>query len=105
MPIAADVMRMAELDRLLDEHVLVGDVAGQVEHGDDAAEDGGEADDGQDAEPGVDVGVAMEDLTHRVDVRAASSQEPTRNGGVCRSERCPCVAARPVVRRARRPIM
>jgi hypothetical protein len=70
---AADMMLVAELNRLFDEHALIGVVSGQVEHRDDAAESGGEYDDAQDAQPGIDVGVAMKDLTHRVDARAAFS--------------------------------
>ena len=62
-------MRVAELDRLFDEHVLVRVVAGKVEQGDDAASEPGDGDNGQDAQSGVDVGGAMKDLTHRVEVR------------------------------------
>jgi hypothetical protein len=61
---------MAELNRLLDELVLAGVVPGQVEQADRAAKDGCEPDRRQNAEPGVDVGVAVEDLTHCVDVSA-----------------------------------
>jgi hypothetical protein len=48
---------------------LIGVVAGQVKHPDCAAQDSDESDEGQDAQPGVDVGVAMKDLTHRVAAR------------------------------------
>ena len=54
-PLTTDVMSMAELDRLLDEHVLVGVVSRQVDHADHAAKNGGESDDGKNAESGVDV--------------------------------------------------
>jgi hypothetical protein len=66
-------MGMAELDWLLDVQALVGVVSREVQHADGAAEDGDEACDRKDAQPGIDVGLAMEDLTHRVDVRATVS--------------------------------
>jgi hypothetical protein len=66
---AADMMFVAELNRLLDEHALIGVVAGQVKHRDCAAQDSDESDEGQDTQSGVDVGVAMKDLTHRVAAR------------------------------------
>ena len=65
-------MGMAELDGLLDERVLIGVVARHVEQGDGAAEAADEHGNRENAEPGIDVGVAMENLTHRVDVRAFS---------------------------------
>jgi hypothetical protein len=52
-------------------HALVGVVSRQVQHADHAAKRGHEGHDGEDAEPGVDICVAMEDLTHRDDIRAA----------------------------------
>jgi hypothetical protein len=66
---ATDMMGVAELDRLLHEHVLVRVEAAKMNDGDCAAESGDEKPEGNDAEPGVDVGMTMEELTHRVDVR------------------------------------
>ena len=102
MPIAADVMRVAELDRLVDEHVLVRVVSGQVDQGDDAAEDGDESDDGQDAQSGVDVGVAMKDLTHRVEARAAFSKSLLETGAFAEATRS---SARWFVRSPRAPAL
>ena len=65
MPIAADVVRVAELDRLLDE-----DRPGwccsptRCSSATTPPRTPTKRQDRQDAEPGVDVGVAMEDLTH-----------------------------------------
>src|SRR5262245_49826147 len=67
---ASDMVCVAELKRLLDEGALVRVVSGEVQHRHDAAEGGGDHANRQDAEPGVDVGGAMKDLTHRVDARA-----------------------------------
>ena len=66
---AADVVRVAELDRLFDVNGLVRVVAGQVQRRNGAPEAADEQEKRQDTEPGVDVGVAMEELTHRVDVQ------------------------------------
>jgi len=67
---AADVMGVAELDGLLDEVSLLGVVPGEVQHGDDPAEEPQERQDHHDADSRVNIGVAMEKLAHRVDIRA-----------------------------------
>jgi hypothetical protein len=67
----ADMVGMTELDGLLDVVVLSRVIARQVEHPDDAAERQGEENDAENAEPGIEVGVALEYLTHRFDVRPA----------------------------------
>ena len=63
--------------------------AAEMHEADYGTETGGEESESNNAEPGIDVGVAMEELTHRVDVRAVS--------------RLPCVpcAACPVIEFAR----
>ena len=86
-----DVVSVAELDRLLDEHILVGVVSREVEQSDDTAENGGESDGGQDAQSGIDVRVAIEDLTHRVDVRAAFSKRLLETGGLQKTEILVCL--------------
>ena len=53
------MVRVAELDRLLDVVVLPGVVARKMEQADDAAESQEKRDDRQNAEPGIDVGVAV----------------------------------------------
>ena len=80
-------MLVAELNGLLDEHALIGVVAGQVEHCDAAAKGSGESDEGQDAQPGVDVGVAMKDLTHRVAARVRVLSRAYSKPGLCRRHR------------------
>ena len=67
---AAHMVGVAELNRLFDEIVLARVVTRQMEHRDDAAKRRHEEDDRQNAQPGVDIGMALEDLTHRVEVRA-----------------------------------
>ena len=64
-----DVVRMTELNRLLDVDALVRVVPGQVQQRDDTAYRDGYGDNGQDAQSRVDVGGAMKDLTHRVEAR------------------------------------
>ena len=86
---------MAELDRLLDELALAGVVAGQMEQTDRAAEDGHEPYRRQNAEPGVDVRVAMEDLTHRVDVRAKFPKSLLETGVLQKWTAPPCGRGRP----------
>jgi hypothetical protein len=66
---APDVMGVAELNGLLHEHVLVRVEAAKMDHADHHTDSGDEESEGNDAEPGVDVGLTMEELTHRVDVR------------------------------------
>jgi hypothetical protein len=83
---AADMMLVAELNGLLDEHALIGVVAGQVEHCDAAAKGSGESDEGQDAQPGVDIGAAMKNLTLRVDARAASSKSLLETGAFAEAQ-------------------
>ena len=58
---ATNVMRMAELNRLLDEVVLACVVARQMQHGDHATKRRQKQDDRQNAQPGVSIGVALED--------------------------------------------
>ena len=67
MPIPPDVVCVAELNRLFDEGALVGVIPGPVERPDGGAERTANNHKRQDAESGVDVGMAMENLTHRVD--------------------------------------
>ena len=73
MPDAADVMRVAELDGLLDEDVLVRVEAAEMHQPDHCAETGGEDAKCNDAEPRIDIGMAMKELTHRVGVRVVPS--------------------------------
>jgi hypothetical protein len=63
-------MGVAELDGLFDEFTLLGVVPGEVQHGDDPAEEPQERQDCHDADPRVNIGIAMEKLAHRVDIRA-----------------------------------
>jgi hypothetical protein len=67
---SADMMRVAELDWLFDVHALIGVVARPVEHGEGGAEAADDEQDCEDAEPRVDVRIAVKKLTHRVGVRA-----------------------------------
>ena|SRR5689334_5314861 len=73
-------MRMTELDRLLDEHVLARVVAREMQQGDDAASGQRDGNDGQDAQSGVDVGSAMKDLTHRVETRERTPKSLLETG-------------------------
>jgi hypothetical protein len=63
-------MCVTELDGLFDEVTLLGVVPGEVQHGDDPAEEPQERQDRNDADPRVNIGVAMKKLAHRVDIRA-----------------------------------
>jgi hypothetical protein len=67
--VVSGVMQVAELNRLLDVGVLIGEKPSNVEQRDHATEGEGEKAESNDTEPGIDVGVTMEELTHRVDVR------------------------------------
>src|SRR5688572_30975982 len=64
-PHAADVMCVAELNRLLHEVVLPGVPARQVKERHDAAERQSEGQDRKKAEPRIDVGVPVKNLAHR----------------------------------------
>jgi hypothetical protein len=77
---AANVMSVAELDWLVDVDVLVGVVGRPVEQCEGRPEAADDEYECENAEPGIDVGIAMEELTHRVDVRAFSPKRlsPTR---------------------------
>jgi hypothetical protein len=70
-PHAADVVRVAELDGLFDVDALIGVVARPVEQGEDGPETADEKQNCQNAEAGIDVAISMEELTHRLDDRAA----------------------------------
>src|SRR5687768_14674859 len=56
---------VTELDRLFDVHVLIGVVARPVEERERRPETADDKQDCENAEAGVDVGSAMEQLTHR----------------------------------------
>jgi hypothetical protein len=66
-------MCVTELNRLLDEIVLCRVVAGQVEADNDPAQKSHERQDRHNAQPRVDIGMAMEELAHRVDIRVPDS--------------------------------
>jgi hypothetical protein len=85
-----DVVRVAELKRLLDGYALVGVVPGEVQHRDDAAKGGGETSNGQDAESGIDVGGAMENLAHSCRTRRerASPSLPENRGRLQKRKSC-----------------
>jgi len=74
-PLAADVVLVAELKRLVDEVVLIGVVAGPIQGREPRTKGAAENQERDDADPRVDVGVSMEDLAQRVDVNVA---EPPR---------------------------
>jgi hypothetical protein len=69
------VVLVAELNRLIDEVGLIGVVAGPIQRRESSSERAAENQERDDADPRVNVGVAMEDLAHRVDAMVA---EPPR---------------------------
>src|SRR3954452_2347745 len=100
----SDMVRVAELDRLIPRHTLAGDVSGPRDGDDHPAENAGEDQRRQDAELGPDVGAGMEDLTHRSGVRTRSkSLQPIRTGWLC-EDGAACGSA-PSFARDSRPIM
>ena len=69
------MVRMAELNRLLHVVVLPGVVARKIQEAEDAAEGQEERDDRQNAEPRINVGLALEELAHRASVATLSEPE------------------------------
>jgi hypothetical protein len=65
----ADVVSVAELDGLFDVNVLIGVVRRPVEQSEGGPQAGDEKQNRENAEPRIDVRIAMEELTHRLDVR------------------------------------
>ena len=69
MPVAPGHAFYNRLNGLFDEVALLGVIPGEVEQRDDPAEQNRKDQDRDDADPSVDIGIAMKELAHRVDIR------------------------------------